>query len=173
MGHSQFVHLHNHTDYSLLDGACKTQELVEAARRFRMPALAITDHGNMFGAVEFYDVARKAGLKPLLGCEVYVARGSRKTRGKEAGAQTDHLVLLAATNEGYRNLLKLVSIGYLEGFYYTPRVDREVLSQYAAGLIALSGCLSGEVARVAARGEVDATAACASGLAGIFGKDCF
>jgi len=170
--HCQFVHLHNHTEYSLLDGACRIEDLVNAAKAYRMPALAITDHGNMFGAIEFYDKATRAGIKPLLGCEVYVAR-NRKEKNKEAVSGTHHLLLLAASNEGYKNLLSLVSMGYLEGFYYSPRVDKEVLRKYSSGLIALSGCLSGEVARVALSGSVDAAVKVAGEFREIFGEGNF
>jgi len=170
--HCQFVHLHNHTEYSLLDGACRIGDLVGAAKTFKMPALAITDHGNMFGAIEFYDKAMHAGIKPLLGCEVYVAR-NRNEKNKDAVARTHHLLLLASTNEGYKNLLSIVSTGYLEGFYYTPRVDKEVLGKHSAGLIALSGCLSGEVARIAAGGDLDAAVRAAGQYLDIFGKGNF
>ena len=170
--HCQFVHLHNHTEYSLLDGACRIGDLVSTAKAYKMPALAITDHGNMFGAIEFYDKATRAGIKPLLGCEVYVTR-NRKEKSKEAASRTHHLLLLAASNEGYKNLLNLVSIGYLEGFYYTPRVDKEVLRQYSSGLVALSGCLSGEVARIAASGDLDAAVKVAGEFLDVFGKGNF
>ncbi len=171
--HSRFVHLHNHTEYSLLDGACKIQPLVETARSFKMPALAITDHGNMFGAIEFYEKASKSGLKPILGCEVYVARGGRKEKGRGVASQTDHLVLLAASDEGYKNLLRLVSAGYLEGFYYIPRVDKEVLAECSQGLIGLSGCLRGEVARLAGSGDLDAAVAAAGTFSDMFGQGNF
>lgn len=170
--HCQFVHLHNHTEYSLLDGACRIGDLVNAAKAFKMPALAITDHGNMFGAIEFYDKATRAGIKPLLGCEVYVCR-NRTEKNKDAVSRTHHLLLLAASNEGYKNLLNLVSIGYLEGFYYTPRVDKEILRRYSSGLLALSGCLSGEVARVAASGSIDAAVKVAGEFLEVFGKGNF
>ncbi|MBN1505134.1 MAG: DNA polymerase III subunit alpha [Candidatus Eisenbacteria bacterium] len=173
MQHSRFVHLHNHTGYSLLDGACKVGPLVEAARAMKMPALAVTDHGNMFGAIEFYGKATKAGLKPIIGCEVYVARGSRKEKGRGVAAQTDHLVLLASSDEGYRNLLKLVSVSYLEGFYYTPRIDKEILAECSRGLIGLSACLSGEVARLAAAGDLDGATSAAGRYSDIFGKGNF
>ena len=172
MEHCQFVHLHNHTEYSLLDGACRIGDLVEAAKTFKMPALAITDHGNMFGAIEFYDQAMRAGIKPLLGCEVYVAP-NRKEKNKEAVSRTHHLLLLAASNEGYRNLLSLVSIGYLEGFYYTPRIDKDVLREHSTGLIALSGCLGGEVARLAASGNLDEAVRTVGEFAEIFGEGNF
>ncbi|MFQ5706061.1 MAG: DNA polymerase III subunit alpha [bacterium] len=145
---SQFIHLHNHSHYSLLDGACKVDDLVAAAVENGMPALALTDHGNMFGAIEFFKKAKKAGIKPIIGVEAYVAPGSRKERKSSRGISDTsyHLVLLAKNLEGYRNLMRLVSIGYLEGFYYRPRVDKEVLAKYHEGLIALSACLKGEVA---------------------------
>ena len=173
MEHSRFVHLHNHTGYSLLDGACKVGPLVETARAMKMPALAITDHGNMFGAIEFYGKATKAGLKPIIGCEVYVTRGSRLDKGKGVAAQTDHLVLLASSGEGYRNLLKLVSASYLEGFYYTPRVDKEILAEYSQGLIGLSACLSGEVARRAAAGDLDGATEVVGRYTDLFGRGNF
>jgi len=143
----QYIHLHNHSHYSLLDGACKIPDLVSAAVKCEMPALALTDHGNMFGAIEFYKTARKKNIKPIVGVEAYVAPRSRKERKAEKGiAETSfHLVLLAKNLAGYRNLMRLVSIGYLEGFYYRPRLDKEVLRKYSEGIIALSACLKGEV----------------------------
>ena len=142
-----YVHLHNHSHFSLLDGACKIDALTTAAVENNMPALALTDHGNMFGAVEFYKTARKKDLKPIIGVEAYVAPGSRKERksDKKISDTSYHLVLLAKNITGYRNLMRLVSIGYLEGFYYRPRVDKEVLQKYSEGLIALSACMKGEV----------------------------
>jgi DNA polymerase-3 subunit alpha len=143
---SDFVHLHLHTEYSLLDGACRIEELLDQAARLKMPALAVTEHGNMFSAVVFHDAAKKRGLKPILGCEVYVAPGSRLDKSGTIGETANHLVLLAETNEGFRNLIKLVSSGYTEGFYYKPRIDKELLAQHCKGLIGLSSCLKGEVA---------------------------
>ena len=142
---SDFVHLHLHTEFSLLDGACRIDELLDEAVRLKMPALAVTEHGNMFSSVVFHDHARDRGIKPILGCEVYVAGGSRF---EKSGAQTEtnHLVLLAETDQGYKNLIKLVSAGYTEGFYYRPRIDKELLAQHSGGLIGLSSCLKGEVA---------------------------
>ncbi len=145
MHHTDFVHLHLHTEYSLLDGACRLGKVIDKAHEFKMPALAITDHGNMFGAVEFYRKAQAKGIKPIIGCEVYVAS---KGRFNKSTPGLNHLVLLAKDNTGYANLIKLVSAGYTEGFYYKPRIDREILAQYAEGLIALSGCLKGEVAEL-------------------------
>ena len=147
-----FAHLHLHTQYSLLDGAIQHKALFARARALGMPAVAMTDHGNLFGAVEFYEKARDAGVKPILGCEVYVASGSRferKGREKdEAGFDAiNHLLLLAMNDTGYRNLMVLVSRGYLEGFYYKPRIDLDLLRERSEGLIATSGCLSSMVSR--------------------------
>ncbi len=143
---TEFVHLHLHTEYSLLDGACRVEELMKQARALGMPALAVTEHGNMFSAVVFHDAAKKHGIRPILGCEVYVAPGDRRTRSGTPGETANHLVLLAETNEGFHNLVKLVSAGYTEGFYYKPRIDKDLLAQHARGLIGLSSCLKGEVA---------------------------
>ncbi len=146
MADQNFVHLHLHTEFSLLDGACRIDELLDQAARLKMPALAVTEHGNLFSSVIFHDHAKQRGVKPILGCEVYVAPGSRLTKSGTIGETANHLVLLAETNEGYHNLIKLVSAGYTEGFYYKPRIDKELLAQHAKGLIGLSSCLKGEVA---------------------------
>jgi len=151
-----FVHLHCHSEYSLLDGAIRLPDLVNKAKEFGMPAVAVTDHGNLFGAVEFYKAATKAGVKPIIGCEVYVAPGARTDRS--AGSAKDassHMTLLVKDEQGYRNLVKMVSSAHLEGFYYKPRVDRELMAQHAGGIIALSGCLKGEmnIALEAGRGK--------------------
>ena len=143
---TEFVHLHLHTEYSLLDGACRIGELLDQAARLKMPAVAVTEHGNLFSAIMFHDQARKRGIKPIIGCEVYVANGSRLARSGRPGETANHLVLLAADRTGYHNLIKLVSAGYTEGFYYKPRIDKELLAEHAAGLIGLSSCLKGEVA---------------------------
>lgn len=144
--HSDFVPLHLHTEYSLLDGSIKIDELVEVATRYRMPAIAVTDHGNLFGAVEFYKKVSKAGIKPIIGCEVYVAPSSRfDKKGVNVAETSFHLILLAKDNAGYRNLVNLVSRAYTEGFYYKPRIDKDLLAQYSGGLIGLSSCLKGEV----------------------------
>ena len=143
---NEFVHLHLHTEFSLLDGACRVNELLDRAAALKMPAVAVTEHGNLFSAVTFHDAARKRGVKPILGCEVYVAPGDRKERSGTPGETANHLVLLAETNEGFHNLIKLVSSGYTEGFYYKPRIDKALLSAHAKGLIGLSSCLKGEVA---------------------------
>jgi DNA polymerase III subunit alpha len=143
---SDFVHLHLHTEYSLLDGACRIEELLDQAQKLGMPALAVTEHGNMFSAVTFHDAARKRGIKPILGCEVYVAPGSRLDKSGTIGETANHLVLLAETQTGFKNLIKLVSSGYTDGFYYKPRIDKELLAAHSEGLIGLSSCLKGEVA---------------------------
>src|SRR6187455_742199 len=143
---SEFVHLHLHTEYSLLDGACRIDELLDQAVALNMPAIAVTEHGNLFSSVIFHDHARARGIKPILGCEVYVAPGDRRTKSGVPGETQNHLVLLAENLEGYHNLIKLVSAGYTEGFYYKPRIDKELLARHSKGLIALSSCLKGEVA---------------------------
>src|SRR5262245_50062999 len=143
MQHSDFVHLHNHSDYSLLDGASPIPRMVERAAELRMPALALTDHGSLFGAVEFYQEARRAGVKPILGMEAYVTRGDRRDKTRDTA---HHLVLLARDEQGFKNLMKLSSFAFLEGFYYKPRVDHDLLAQHSAGLLALSACPKGEVA---------------------------
>jgi DNA polymerase-3 subunit alpha len=143
---SDFVHLHLHTEFSLLDGACRIDELLDQAVALEMPAIAVTEHGNMFSSVIFHDHARARGLNPILGCEVYVAPGDRRNKSGNPGETQNHLVLLAETLEGYHNLIKLVSAGYTEGFYYKPRIDHELLAQHSKGLIGLSSCLKGEVA---------------------------
>ncbi|HEX5071108.1 MAG TPA: DNA polymerase III subunit alpha [Vicinamibacterales bacterium] len=143
---AEFVHLHLHTEFSLLDGACRVGELLDRAAALKMPAVAVTEHGNLFSAVTFHDAARKRGIKPILGCEVYVAPGDRVDRSGTPGETANHLVLLAETNEGFHNLIKLVSSGYTEGFYYKPRIDKALLAEHARGLIGLSSCLKGEVA---------------------------
>ena len=143
---SEFVHLHLHTEYSLLDGACRIDEVLDRAAALKMPAIAVTEHGNMFSSVIFHDHARQRGIKPILGCEVYVAPGSRLTKSGPIGETANHLVLLAETREGYHNLIRLVSSGYTEGFYYRPRIDKDLLARHARGLIGLSSCLKGEVA---------------------------
>lgn len=152
-----FVHLHLHTQYSLLDGAIRLEDLIAKAKAHNMPALAITDHGNMFGAVEFYLKCKKAGIKPLIGCEVYIAPDSRFSRESTRGISEAayHLILLCENMQGYRNLSYLTSAGYKEGFYYRPRIDRELLQEHSEGLIALSACLKGEVAMQCFRDRMD------------------
>jgi len=140
-----FVHLHNHSEYSLLDGACRTKEMVDEAKALGMEALALTDHGTLFGVIEFYQNAITAGIKPIIGCEIYVAPGDRRDKRPRQGDASYHLILLARDMNGYRNLLKLSSLGFLEGFYYKPRVDKALLREYSEGLIACSACLKGEI----------------------------
>ena len=141
---SEFVHLHNHSEYSMLDGACRIEDMVDWAVENSAPAVALTDHGNMFGAWELYSKAKEASVNPIVGCEAYVAPGDRKTRGKEQGGPY-HLTLLAEDATGYHNLLKLISLGYTEGFYSKPRIDMEILREYRDGIIALTGCIQGQV----------------------------
>ncbi len=169
-----FTHLHVHTEYSLLDGSCKIKELAARAKELGMDSMAITDHGVMYGVVDFYRAAKEVGIKPIIGCEVYVAPGSRFDR--EMGAGEDryyHLVLLAENNQGYNNLMKIVSKGFVEGFYYRPRVDYEILSQYHEGIIALSACLAGEVQRYLERGMYEEAKRSALRYEDIFGKGNF
>ncbi len=168
-----FVHLHNHSDYSLLDGACRIDRLIEKAKQFGMPAVALTDHGNLFGAVEFHDKARAAGVKPILGCEVYVAHGSRLEKGNAPTGKKayDHLLLLARNREGYRNLMKLSSAGYLEGFHYKPRVDKELLARHAEGLLCFSGCLRGEIPQLLVAGNVAGAREAADWYRQLYGAD--
>ncbi|MBF0215971.1 MAG: DNA polymerase III subunit alpha [Candidatus Omnitrophica bacterium] len=171
---SEFVHLHVHTQYSLLDGACRLDDLLDLAKTYNMPACAITDHGNMFGAIEFYKKAAKKGIKPIIGAEVYVAPKSRldKVSDDEIGVGF-HLVLLARDITGYKNLIHIISSGFIEGFYYKPRVDREILGQYSGGLIALSACLKGEVAFYLAAGKPEKAVESAKFYERLFGKDHF
>ena len=145
MSRDSFVHLHLHTEYSLLDGSIRMKELMKKAVEFKMPAVAITDHGNLFGAIEFYQEAQRAGVKPIIGCEVYVAPGSHKDRPPSRRESAYHFTLLAENETGYRNLVKLVTAGHLDGFHYAPRIDKEMLKARSAGLIGLSGCLAGEI----------------------------
>ena len=170
----EFTHLHVHTEYSLLDGSSKIKEITSRAKELGMKSLAITDHGVMYGVIDFYKAAKEVGIKPILGCEVYVAPGSRfdKQPG-ESESRYYHLVLLAENNTGYKNLMKIVSRGFTEGLYYKPRVDYEVLEQFHEGIIALSACLAGEVQRYLARGMYEAGCEAAKRYEGIFGKGNF
>ncbi|MBD3403454.1 DNA polymerase III subunit alpha [candidate division GN15 bacterium] len=175
MKFANFVHLHTHSQYSLLDGACRLNEVIERAKDLKMPALAITDHGNMFGAVEFYKKATKAGIKPIIGVEAYCAGGSRLDK-KPSSEYPDggfHLILLAKNNTGYENLMKLCSTAYLDGFYHRPRIDKEVLRRHAEGLIGTSACLKGEVNWYLFQGKVDEAVATARELRDIFGEGNF
>ena len=145
MPRDSFVHLHLHTEYSLLDGSIRMKELMKKASEFKMPAVAMTDHGNLFGAIEFYQEAQRAGVKPIIGCEAYVARGSHKDRPGSRRDAAYHFTLLAENETGYRNLVKLLTLAHLDGFHYAPRIDKELLAARSTGLIGLSGCLAGEI----------------------------
>ena len=172
MEHSGFVHLHCHTEYSLLDGANKVDKLFHRIKMLKQPAVAMTDHGNMFGAVEFYREAISHGIKPIIGCEIYVAPTSRfEKKGVDRGPKeyNNHLILLAMNRDGYRNLCKLVSLGYMEGFYYKPRIDKELLKELNGGLIALSACLQGEVSQALSSGNVEKAKTAAESYLSIFG----
>jgi len=171
--HAEFVHLHVHSEYSLLDGAAQLEKLVAKAKALRFPAIALTDHGNLFGAVDFYLAAQKAGVKPIVGCELYIAPGSRTERGSQDGGYegANHLTVLVRDHTGYQNLIKLVSRAYLEGFYYKPRVDKELLAQHAEGLLVLSGCLNSEVSRAISAGDLDKARQTAGWYREVFGKD--
>ena len=173
MHHAPFVHLHVHTQYSLLDGAIRIADLVERAREFRMPAIAVTDHGNMFGAIEFYLKAQAAGVKPIIGCEVYVAPSSRheKSGAASSGDASGHLILLCKNQVGYRNLCKLVSTAYQEGFYYKPRIDWDLLGDHNDGLIALTSCLGGELPSLLCQGRMDQARRRAGEMAQVFDRD--
>ncbi len=167
---SSFVHLHTHSEYSLLDGACRTKEIVTSAAELGMPAVALTDHGVLYGALEFYFEAKAVGVKPIIGCEMYVApRGHRDRTARDE----HHLTVLAADKRGYRNLIQLVSIGFLDGYYYKPRIDLELLARHHEGLIVLSGCLGGAVAQALTRGEVESARALARDYRAVFGDRYF
>ena len=168
-----FVHLHTHTEYSLLDGACRIGQLVDAVKKQGQNAVAITDHGVMYGALSFYKAAKQAGVKAIIGCEVYVAKRSRFDKVKELDSEYYHLVLLCENETGYKNLIKLVSYAFTEGFYFKPRVDLELLERYHEGLIALSGCLAGNVAKELSRSDYNAAKQAAMRYESIFGKGNF
>ncbi len=172
---SPFVHLHVHTEYSLLDGAIRIKQMLDNAKRFGMDAVAITDHGNLFGAVQLFDQAAKMGVKPILGCEIYVAPGPRQERAPspDGGPNAHHLILLVMNDEGYKNLSRLVTLGHLEGFYYHPRVDVELLREFNGGLIALSACLKGIVPYLINMGRIEEAKQKAVELASIFDQDRF
>ena len=174
MKQEPFVHLHVHTCFSLLDGACRISDLIEGAAANDMPAVAITDHGVMYGVIEFYQAALARGVKPLLGCEVYVAQGSRldkESRGRSSNS--NHLVLLAEDNAGYENLVKLVTAAHIEGFYYKPRIDKELLAQHSRGLIGLSSCLKGEITSSLAEDDLERAVRVTGEYADILGRDSF
>ena len=169
----QFVHLHLHTEYSLLDGACRIDELLDQVKSLGMPAVAVTEHGNLFSAITFHDHARERGVKPILGCEVYVAPGSRHDRGGPISENYNHLVLLAETREGWHNLIKLVSAGYTEGFYRKPRIDKDLLARYGKGIIGLSSCLKGEIPSALTSDQTARALTAAGGFRDILGRDNF
>src|SRR5687768_13339833 len=168
----QFVHLHLHTDYSLLDGAIQIKPLSNRVEELGMPACAMTDHGNMFGAISFYNAMKYKGVNPIIGCETYITRGSRKEKAASAPGEKAnfHLILLAQNYEGYRNLARLTSKAYTEGFYYKPRIDKALLAEHSKGLIALSSCLSGVPSAALAREDFDGAAAAAVEFEEIMGK---
>src|SRR6201984_3008553 len=169
-----FVHLHLHTEYSLLDGAIRIPDLMKKVVAYGMPAVAMTDHGNMYGAIEFYQAAAKAGVKPIIGCEVYMAPGSMidKTASSARDAAF-HFTLLAKDFVGYSNLVKLVSAAHLDGFHYKPRIDKALLAKHSAGLIGMSACLKGEINVAIQNGDLKKAERTASEFADIFGKDHF
>lgn len=168
-----FVHLHTHTEYSMLDGASRVKDLFETAARMGMPALGITDHGVMYGAVDFYKAGQASGVKPILGCELYVATRGRADKNAKERDGNHHMTALATSDEGYRNLVRLVSMAHLEGYYYRPRVDRELLSRYAKGLITTTGCLAGEVGQLLLQGQVEQATKVVGEYQDIFGKENF
>src|SRR5579859_7388855 len=171
---NEFVHLHLHTHFSLLDGACNPQRLVEQVSRFKMPAVAMTDHGNIFGAFEFYHYAIGAGVKPIIGCELYIAKNADHRQKPETteieGKGYHHLTVLAADDDGYRNLIRITSEASLHGMYYKPRVSKKFLAEHSKGLIVLSGCLAGEVCDNLMSNRYDQALKAAAEHREIFGK---
>ncbi|HKL67698.1 MAG TPA: PHP domain-containing protein, partial [Bacteroidales bacterium] len=152
---SNFVHLHLHTQYSILDGASKIQELMKLASAYEMPAVAITDHGNMFGVKEFHNAAKNKGIKPIIGVEAYVARRSMSDNSDKEDRSGNHLIILAKNYTGYHNLVKLVSLSWTEGFYYKPRIDKELLKKHNEGLIVTSACIAGEIPQAILRNDIE------------------
>jgi DNA polymerase-3 subunit alpha len=173
MPRDSFVHLHLHTEYSLLDGAIRMKELMKKAKEFGMPAVAMTDHGNLFGAIEFYQEAKNAGVKPIIGCEAYIAPRSHKDRSSSMRESAYHFTLLAQNETGYRNLVKLISTAHLDGFHYRPRIDKELLAQHSAGLIGLSGCLASEVNSALQANKIDVAKQAAAEYRDILGAENF
>src|SRR3954465_10612922 len=169
---AQFVHLHLHTDYSMLDGACDVQLLCKRAKELGMPAVAMTDHGNIFGAVHFVNAAKEAGIKPIVGCELYVCK-KEDHRADPQGDSYNHLLGLAENEEGYRNLVKITSEASLNGFYYKPRISKKFLAEHSQGLIGLSGCLAGEVCENLMSGQYDKAKAAAGFYSDLFGPKNF
>ncbi|HRU27557.1 MAG TPA: PHP domain-containing protein, partial [Treponema sp.] len=171
---TDFVHLHVHSDYSLLDGAASVKSLISKAKALGMKHLALTDHGNMFGALKFYKECKAAEINPIIGSEFYMTSGSRfDKKGSETGNAYHHLVLLATNEQGYRNLMKLSSLSYTEGFYYKPRIDEELLVRYHEGLIGLSACLGGEIPSLLLEGKAEEALSRARHLRDILGDDNF
>ena len=168
-----FVHLHLHTEYSLLDGACRIDRLASVCKEKNMNAVAITDHGVMYGVIDFYRACKKEGIKPIIGCEVYVAPRSRFDNSFDLDKEYYHMILLCENNKGYQNLIKLVSLGFTEGFYKKPRVDRELLEKYHKGLICLSACLAGEIPRKIVKNDYEDAKKTALYFQNLFGKDNF
>ena len=168
MGDKKFCHLHLHSGYSLLDGSGKIKPLIKRAKELGMESIALTDHGVMYGCVDLYKEAKAEGIKPILGCEVYVVHKSRRIKSNDEDNKTYHLVLLVKNEKGYENLMKIVSVASIEGFYYKPRIDREYLKEHSEGIIALSACLGGEVQKAILNGNIDKAREAA-----IFYKDTF
>jgi DNA polymerase-3 subunit alpha len=173
MNGSEFVHLHVHTQYSLLDGAIRIDDLLQRVSEYGMPAVATTDHGTLFGAVEFYEKANKAGIQPIIGCEMYIASRSRFDKSPAGNRELCHIILLAENQEGYRNLCRLATAAQLEGFYYKPRIDRELLKECSQGLIAMSACLHGEIPRRIMAGRMDQAEQAARDYLAMFGENRF
>src|SRR5438270_6048409 len=173
MPRDSFVHLHLHTEYSLLDGAIRMRALMRKAAEFKMPAVAMTDHGNLFGAIEFYQEATRAGIKPIIGCEAYIAPRSHKEKANSMREAAYHFTLLAENETGYRNLVKLITTAHLDGFHYRPRIDKELLAQYSEGLIGLSGCLASEVNSAIQSNNVDKARRAAAEYRDILGPENF
>src|SRR5438309_9152611 len=171
MPRDSFVHLHLHTEYSLLDGAVRMRELMNEAVKMKMPAVAITDHGNLFGAIDFYQCAKAAGIKPIIGCEAYITSGSYKE--KPSRESNFHFTLLSENETGYRNLVKLISAAHLDGFYYRPRIDKDLLASHADGLIGLSGCLASEINSALQAGNVEKAQNLTAEYRDIFGPQNF
>ena len=167
----QFCHLHTHTEYSLLDGEASIKKLVARVKELGMDSCAITDHGSMYGVVDFYREAKSQGIHPVIGCEVYMAPRSRFDKVHDIDNKTSHLILLAENQRGYKNLIKLVSAGYIDGFYYKPRIDFEMLKEHSEGIIALSACIAGEVPKALLRGDYDEAKKIALKYAEVLGKD--
>src|SRR5207237_6685342 len=168
-----FVHLQLQTEYSLLDGSIRMKELMKKAAEFKMPAVAMTDHGNLYGAIEFYQEAHNAGVKPIIGCEAYIAPGSHKDRPASRRDSAYHITLLAQNETGYRNLVKLVTTAHLDGFHYAPRIDKELLAERSAGLIGLSGCLAGEINSAIQANNIEKAKQSAAEYRDIFGAESF